>query len=36
MHGHEDHDFFNRPDHAFAFLNDDDRRRVQERVWRAQ
>jgi hypothetical protein len=35
MLGHEDHHFHSRPDHAFAFMNEDDRRRVQERVLRA-
>ncbi|KAI8473042.1 MAG: protein-tyrosine phosphatase-like protein [Monoraphidium minutum] len=30
-----DHKFEHRPDHAYAFLNDDDRRNVQERVWNA-
>jgi hypothetical protein len=36
MKGHEDSGFERRPDHAFAFMNDDDRRNVQERVRRAE
>ena len=35
MLGHEDGGFEARPPHAFAFLNADDRRRVQARVMRA-
>ena len=35
MLGHEDHSFESRPSHAFAFMNDDDRRNVQERVMRS-
>lgn len=35
MSGRQDHEFERRPSHAFAFMNDDDRRCVQDKVRRA-